>query len=195
MKEKQLNLLNELTSKQEEATQALTEYWTAYSNMGTWQFWAILIMFLVIPLIALYFTIDRSKIFLIGFYGFSVHLCFTYIDLIGARLGMWSYPYMVIPYTPGNFSFNSALIPVVFMLVYQWTINQNKNFYLYSLLTSAILSFALNPLLVSLNLLELNKGINYFHWFLIFIGTFSLSKLVTSVFLLMRKKQSEHSSK
>lgn len=192
VKKEQLEILNEIATKQEKATQTLLEYWELYSHMGTWQFWFIFILLLTLPLIVLYFTIDRRRIFLIGFYGFSINVWFTFADLIGTRLGWWEYPYMLIPFTPSFFSINSAVVPVVFMLFYQWSLNQNKNFYLYSLVASLIFSFGFNPLLVSLDFFRLNKGVNYFHLLLIYIGVFLLSKLITSVFLNMQKNQKEN---
>lgn len=36
------------------------DYWQLYSNVDTWQFW-IHAAFLVVPLIVLYFAIDRQK--------------------------------------------------------------------------------------------------------------------------------------
>ncbi|WP_373895808.1 CBO0543 family protein [Virgibacillus sp. CBA3643] len=189
MKEKQLELLNKAVTEQEEASQILLEYWKLYSNMGSWQFWVILIFLLALPLIVLYFTIDRKKIFLIGFYGFSVNVWFTLAASIGTRLGWWDYPYMLFPFTQTGFSIISSVVPVLFMLVYQWTLNHNKNFYIFSLLISLFFSFVFVPLLVSFNLFRLNDGFNYFHVLLIFISVFVVSKLIINVFLYMQQKE------
>ncbi|WP_235801514.1 DUF2781 domain-containing protein [Heyndrickxia acidiproducens] len=58
-----------------------TDYWEKYSSFNTWQFW-LTIAFLLLPLIALYFFIDRKRALPLGFsdltfmYGFltSTHL-------------------------------------------------------------------------------------------------------------------------
>jgi len=189
MEEKQLELLDKAVAKQEEATQILVEYWQLYSNMGTWQFWVILILFLALPLIILYFTIDRKKIFLIGFYGFSINVWFTLAASIGTRFGWWDYPHMLMPFTQTSFSIISSVVPVVFMLVYQWTLNHNKNYYIFTLLTALVFSFVFVPLLVSFNLFRLNEGFNYFHVLLIFISAFVVSKLITNVFLYLQHKE------
>jgi|SRR5690625_3951636 len=138
MSDEQLELLKNITIKRKEATQLLFKYWELYYNMGTWQFWVIFIFILVLPLIVLYFTIDREKIFLIGFFGFSVNIWLTLAGGIGVNHGWWEYPYMVFSVFPTSFSILSSSIPVIFMLVYQWTLNQNKNFYIFSLLASLL---------------------------------------------------------
>lgn len=60
---------NEIHGLQAELHQFLVSYWNDYSNAGTWQFWTILFL-LVLPLIILYFAVDRSRIFELFFFGF-----------------------------------------------------------------------------------------------------------------------------
>ncbi|MEK1831553.1 hypothetical protein AAAC51_29750 [Priestia megaterium] len=52
---------------------SFTSYWAKYSDWGTWQFW-ILLALLVLPLVLLYFTIDRRRIFEVFFFGYAAHL-------------------------------------------------------------------------------------------------------------------------
>ena len=85
-------------------------------------------------------------------------------------------------------SLDGALVPVAFMLVYQWTLNKKKNFYLYAIALSAIFSFGLKPLLVSVNLFGLNKGMNYFYLFLLYCLMFLISKFITNFFLKLQNK-------
>lgn len=187
MSDKQLELLKEINSKQVDTGKVLFDYWQVYSDMGTWQFWAVFILLFALPLIILYFVIDREKIFLIGFYGLNLNVWFNLIDGIGEQLGWWIHPYMTIPIMNTGFSVNSALVPIVFMLVYQWTLNHNKNFYLYSLLAAMVFAFIFYPLESVLNFAMFSKGTSYFNLLLGFISLFLFSKLITSVFLHMHK--------
>ncbi|MGM0878333.1 MAG: CBO0543 family protein, partial [Bacillota bacterium] len=136
----------------------------------------------------LYFFIDRKKIFLIGFYGFNIHVWFGYIDTWGNNQGLWGYPYKLIPFIPGSLSLDAALIPVLFMLVYQWTLNHKKNYYIYTLGVALFLSFVLKPLLVMHNLFVLHKWVNYFYLFIAYCFIFLFSKLITNIFIIMQKK-------
>lgn len=159
--------------------------WIFYSNPSTWQFW-VLLSILIVPLLILYFKIDRSKVFLIGFYGYSVHVFFTFTDIYGINNGYWHYPYQIIPALP-SISIDTALVPVAFMLIYQWTINHHKNYYLYAIITAAIFAFIFKPILVGIGLFRMYDGINYFHLFLGYILTLLVAKLITWLFHKLKK--------
>ncbi|MGF7031284.1 hypothetical protein J2T17_002190 [Paenibacillus mucilaginosus] len=111
--------LERMTKLHELTSEATWNYWFSYSHAGTWQFW-VDIALLVAPLLALFLYIDRGKAFLLGFYGFGVHMLFTCIDAYGVTHGLWIYPYKAIPFLSVNLPLDIALIPVLYMFVYQW---------------------------------------------------------------------------
>lgn len=162
------------------------EYWQQYSHLGTWQFWTVTCL-LILPLMLVYFKIDRKLIFHIGFFGFAVHVLFSYVDAAGIRFGLWAYPYQLIPFIP-SLSLDAAIIPVTIMLVYQWTLKNNKNYYLYALLTALAFGFGFKPLLVAHGLFQKYKWVNYIYIFLIYITLFLLAYWLTRVFRWMNKK-------
>jgi len=164
---------------------SLINYWTDYSNPSTWQFW-VLIAILLVPLVILYIKIDRSKVFLIGFYGYNVHVFFTFIDLYGINRGYWHYPYQVIPALP-SISLDTSMVPVAFMLIYQWTLNNHKNYYLYAIITAAIFAFILKPILVSTGLFRMYGEINYFHLFFGYVFVLLIAKVITWLFHILHK--------
>ncbi|MRH43839.1 hypothetical protein GH741_14445 [Aquibacillus halophilus] len=187
MTEAQNEQLDKILQEQEKVVKMWTEYWKDYSTWETWQFWAILLM-LIIPLIVIYFAIDKRKIFQIGFYGFNIHTWFAYSDAIAMRTAHVTYPFQVIPIMPVNVALDVSLVPVCFMLVYQWCLNHNRNVFLYGVILSAIFSFVIKPLLVSVNLMQLEKGMNYFYLFLNYLLILSLAIIVTKVFIYLRGK-------
>ncbi|MGM0901607.1 MAG: CBO0543 family protein [Bacillota bacterium] len=154
---------------------------------GTGPFWVIFLM-LVMPLVLIYFKIDRTKVFQIGFYGFNIHTWFTYSDAIAMRTGHVYYPFQVIPIMPVNFALDASLVPVTFMLVYQWCINNNKNVFLYGVLTSAFFSFFFKPVLASWDLIKLDKGMNYFYLFLNYLGILLMAIVLTRVFIYLKNR-------
>lgn len=158
----------------------------AFFNAGTWQFW-VNIAFLDLPLIALYFLIDKKKALLIGFFGFNVHVWFTNIDQFGVLRGLWNYPYYVIPFTPVSFVLDVSLVPVVYMLVYQWTINNNKNRYLYLTLVSAFLAFIFKPILTWLDLFRMYEWMNFVYLFCGYLILMLISIWITAFFLHLQK--------
>src|SRR5690625_2534854 len=106
---------------------------------------------------------------------------------IGVGLGLWEYPYHVIPFLP-SFSLDAALVPVCFMLLYQWTLNHNKNIYLYSILFSYVFAFFLKLIMVIFHFIHMFNGINYFHFILFYMAYFIVSKLITNVFIWLQQK-------
>ncbi|MDL4840410.1 CBO0543 family protein [Aquibacillus rhizosphaerae] len=188
MTEDQSNQLESILKQQDKLVKMWLEYWKDYSTWETWQFWAIVFM-LIIPLIIVIFAIDKSKAFHIGFYGFNIHTWFTYSDAIAMRTSYVTYPFQAIPIMPVNFALDASLVPVAFMLLYQWCLNRNKNVFFYGVILSGIFSFIVKPLLVSVDIIQLNKGMNYFYLFLNYLLILVLSIIITKLFKYLRKKR------
>jgi hypothetical protein len=127
--------------------------------------------------------------FLIGFFGFAVHVLFAYIYVFGIRHGLWGYPYHVLPFLP-SVSLDAAIIPVTIMLVFQWTIKHNKNYYLVSFVMALMFGFGFKPLLVMLGLFEKYKWVNYFLIFLIYQVLFLLGYFLTMLFMRLHNRTS-----
>lgn len=173
-----------------EGQKALNDYWLEFALYTSFEYW-LMVLFLVGPLILLFFTIDRSKLFRISFYGYSIHTIFGYQDLFGRNMGYWNYPFPVIPALPG-ISLDSSLIPVTFMLVYQWALNRKKNYYLYAILTAVILSFLFKPTLVGMGLFKMYGSVNYLHLFASYLSVLIAAKWLTNLFVWL---QDRHMSK
>ena len=147
MEEKQSEILQQIRSMTENVSQLQIDYFKSYSDFGNWQFWAV-ILILIVPLIMLFISIDKDKLLLLGFFGLNYHLWFAYTNIIFVGLGFWEYPYQPFPLLPG-FALDASLVPVCFMFLYQWTLNNNKNIYIYSLLLSCVFAFILKPIIKS----------------------------------------------
>lgn len=192
--EAQKEALAKLIKEQKEGARSWLHYWHEFSAFDTWQFWFHVVIFLA-PLVILFFTIDWKRALQLGFFGFNVHVWFGYFDAFGTSQALWTYPYKMIPFIPNSAGLDASLVPVSFILVYQWTIHKKKNYYLYTLILSLVLSFILKPILVMHHLFKFNSWVNYFHLFLTYIVILVLSKVITDLFLKMQEKaqaQSEH---
>ncbi|SET52781.1 hypothetical protein SAMN05421676_105193 [Salinibacillus kushneri] len=169
----------------EKLNSTMFEYWKQYSYFDTWQFWYIVFL-LVAPLIILYFSVDRSRIFEILFYGFSVNLLWTYADTIVGSTSFFVHHYFLIPLLPSALSLNSAVLPVGYMLVYQYCTNHKKNYFLYIAVLSAIFAFGFATLEEYMGLVSFNKGMNQFYVFLVDIGIVSIAYWLTRFVLRLR---------
>ncbi|KGR80304.1 hypothetical protein [Ureibacillus sinduriensis] len=187
MKEKQSELLNQIRSMLGELNQLQLEYWKSFSDFDTWQFWLVVIA-LIVPIIILFFLIDKRVTLLLGFFGLNYHVWFSYVNKTGINMGLWEYPYQLVHFLP-SFALDASLVPVSFMLLYQWTLNSKKNIYLYSTLLSAFFAFVLKPIMVNFHFFDMFKGVNYIHLFLYYIALFIVSKLITNFFLFLRKQE------
>jgi hypothetical protein len=187
MNSKQESMFNHLKHLQSEGRDKWVSYWLEYSSYDTWQFWLLIALFLI-PLVVIYFFIDRERPLLLGFYGYNVHVFFTYLDALGTTEGYWGYPYKFIPLLPSSFALDVSLVPAAYMFLYQWVLKKKKNYYIYMILLSAFFAFIFKPLLVYLHLFVFFKEANYLHFFWGYLAVGVISKLVTNVFIYLGKK-------
>lgn len=185
--QEQLDQLNKLKENQEAASKGWVDYWLDFSSFDTWQFW-VNVSFIIIPLIVLYIFIDKKRVFLLGFFGFNIHVWMVYTDAIGTRYNFFEYPYKAIPFLPIHVGIDTSLVPVIFILLYQWILNNNKNFYLYNFGLIVFLSFVFKPILVAHHLFHLKNGANYLYIFLLYVFVVLFSRLITNVFLYLNSK-------
>lgn len=191
LSEQQRDMLERLEKLQEQASVGWLDYWRQYSHMGTWQFWSVVAM-IVVPLAVLYVLLDRRKAFHLGFFGFNIHVWFTYADIVGARFGLWSYPYQAIPYLTVSFGLDAALVPAAFMLVYQWALNRRRSVVLSLTALCVFFSFVLKPFLVIVGLFQLHKWANYVYLFVFYVIIFSVSLGITKMFEKFQQQASNH---
>ncbi|MGB3892138.1 MAG: CBO0543 family protein [Priestia megaterium] len=183
----QQEYLKKIHSIQENLAKTWAEYWQQYSTPGSWQFWVTLGAF-ILPLVILYFLIARKKAFHLGFYGFNVHVWFHYSDTAGVYNGLWTYPYQINTIIPVSFSLDASLIPVSFMLLYQWTINHHKNYYVYATVLCLFFAFIFKPLLTGIGFFQLHEWATYGYLFVFYLGVILLSKWITNLFLYFEKQ-------
>ncbi|MEK4909113.1 hypothetical protein HRF69_17085 [Bacillus circulans] len=143
-----------------------SSYWDKYSDFATWQFWIILLSLLV-PLIILYFMVDRRRLFEILFFGYTVHLLWAYIDLALSRTNFLTHTHFLTPVLPNALNITGSFLPVGFMLVYQYATNRKKNFYILTVLLSAVYTFICANIEKSMGLVTFHGGINVIHLFLL----------------------------
>jgi hypothetical protein len=186
MTDNQREYLQKLEKIQLEQTSTWKEYWFQHSGPGTWEFWVMLLL-LILPLILLFLVINKRQAFLLGFYGYNVHVFFTYTDLYGASHAKYYYPYKVFPILPSSFTLDTSLVPVAYMLVYQWTLRKKKNYYLYISILSAVFAFLFKPIMTAIGLFHITNT-NYFRLFIGYLAVALISKWVTNIFIYLAKK-------
>lgn len=170
-----------INKKSEELNSMLLDYWKEYSYIDTWQFW-LSGLFMIIPLIVLLVLVDRKRIFEVLFFGFTVHMLWSYTDAILGSTSLFIHEYFLIPLLPFALSIASSVLPVGFLLIYQYTTNHKKSFFLYITITSAVFAFCFAPLESYMGLISMDHGMNYFYIFLIDMAIAVIAYWLTNFF-------------
>lgn len=165
---------DEIYVKTEEFNELVSSYWNDYSNIGTWQFW-VSVMIFGIPLVLLFFKVDRERIFEVLFFGYTVHILWTYTSLILERNNFMIHTYFLSPALPYSLNITVSILPVGFLLLYQYTTKRKKNFYMYSILLSAVFAFGFATIEEWMGFLKFSKGANNFHIFLVDLAVVFIS--------------------
>ena len=178
---------NQIREKQDELNSLISTYWNNFSSMGDWQFWVVFSLFAA-PLILLYFTLDRRRIIEILFFGYTVHMLWAYFDIALGRNGYLIHTYFLTPVLPIASNMTASVLPVGFLLLYQYCTNKNKNFYLYTVLLSAVFAFGFATIEQYMGFVEFRQGMTRFYLFLIDVGVAYIAYWFTKLMLKVRDK-------
>lgn len=85
----------------------------------TWEWW-ILVGFLVVPWVIWAKLVKRDMILEILLFGTIIIITTTLLDIVGLQYRFWDYPISFLPIIPRAFPFDFSLVPVAYMLLYQY---------------------------------------------------------------------------
>ena len=122
-----------------------------------------MILLLISPLIALYFFLDRKNALSIGFYGLCVHVLFSYVNSYMEREFLWFHPYQLLKQVPISIPVTASLVPVWFMMFYQYSIKKHKNFYIIAIVLSISEAYIVAGILNVIGLLKFGHGFHIYY--------------------------------
>ncbi|QFT88658.1 hypothetical protein FIU87_08385 [Bacillus sp. THAF10] len=122
--------------------------------------WWFLLLSLFLPWILWWKIVDNTRFFEILSYGLFWALLASLFDLAGITYHLWNYPYDLYKDIPTLLSADVAVIPVLYMLLYQYA-KTWKTFIVGALLVAVIFSYIFEPIFQLLHMLELIK---WSHW-------------------------------
>lgn len=123
---------------------AREQVWTE-EILWTWQWW-LLVLLLILPWLIWMRLVNKRRLTEICLLGMFVMATVTWMDELGTELLLWYYPYKIIPYYPQLVPINYSVLPVTFMLIYQYA----SNWHLYALALTAmaaLFSWVAEPIL------------------------------------------------
>ncbi|WP_158736334.1 hypothetical protein [Alteribacillus sp. YIM 98480] len=177
----QEQLYNQIIEQKEKLNQLINEYWTSYSSFDTWYFWFNMVT-VIIPLVILYFYIDKKKLFEICFFGYTAHMLWANVDNILSENNILVHPHTLTHLLPFGVTVTAVLFPVTFMLLYQHCTNRDKNFYMYAAVASLLFAYGFGGISYAVELLKMHKGMNFTYLFFIDIAVVFVSYWVTKLF-------------
>lgn len=107
--------------------------------------WWLLVIFLLVPWIIWFKVADRKRMMEMGLFGTLIIISTTSLDAIGSDLNFWAYPTKLMPITPRAIPFDMSLIPIAFMLLYQY-FRKWKSFMIALICMAAFYAFVGEPL-------------------------------------------------
>jgi hypothetical protein len=130
------------------------QHWLKH-ELFTPQFW-LLIIILIIPWLLWWRWVDKKRLLEIIIYGLIMSTLVTILDELGCQLNLWEYRYDIEPLFPRFIPMNCTLLPVLYMLIYQY-FSEWKSYLIANMALAAIFTFVGEPLLKVINIYVLLK--------------------------------------
>ena len=120
-----------------------------------WRYWSETVLFslnwwLMIVITAAVWIfwwriVDRRRFTEITFFGLVITLMVLGLDTIGTDLNLWAYPYTILPLVPAQLGVDLAVLPVLYMHLYQHSATL-KEFGVRLVILAAFASFVAAPI-------------------------------------------------
>ncbi|RLQ97498.1 CBO0543 family protein [Falsibacillus albus] len=122
----------------------------------SWEWWLLVILFLGSWVVFIK-LVHKEKLHFLLLVGLLWIIISSNLDSIGYDLGLWGYPKQLIPLLPKAYLFDYAIIPVIYMLMYQY-FPKGRAFFIANLLVAASAAFIGEPVFHWLGIYKT------FHW-------------------------------
>lgn len=137
--------------------QLQVDHWLKFELYSP-QFW-LLIGLTIIPWFIWVKLVDRKRLLEIIIFGLIISILVTTMDEVGCQLNLWEYLYDIEPLFPRLIPMNFTLLPIGYMLVYQY-FTRWKSFMAANAIVAAFYSFIGEPLL---QMLDIYAMLNWKH--------------------------------
>jgi len=110
--------MNEIIQIQEKYERLHTKHFWE-DVIFSYQWWFLLILTIVLWIIWIV-LVDKKRLQNIVMIGLLTSLIALLLDDIGYSMALWNYPYYLVPFSSTQTSIDLAIIPVSYMLLYQY---------------------------------------------------------------------------
>lgn len=147
--------IQDITDAQKAIIKMRFDHWITY-EMLTFQWWLLLIVGIV-PWIIWWKIADKKRVTELLLFGVILAYLTTALDSAGTEVGIWAYKYKEIPLFNRIISMDITVLPVGYMLIYQY-FKGWRSYILVHLLVAFSFAFVFEPLLVWLDIYK------PYHW-------------------------------
>lgn len=129
---------------------------------------------------------DKHRLTQILLYGSFIAVFRVIMDDAGASIGLWVYSIKPLPLGHALFLNDLTIVPLGFMLVYQYCHSWQK-FFFWTVIAEAIYSFVFLPILVKFDILRLYNW-QYYYTFFIMLAVASIMRAILLTILKIEQK-------
>lgn len=119
--------------------------------------WWFMIAGIVLSYIVVFWILDKRRYTELLFFGSLVTVTSLVYTILGSNLDLWSYNIRILPTTPSPFLYDLTIIPLYYMLVYQYSPDW-KRFLLWNAVLAGLISFAFYPALLVFDIVNFSNG-------------------------------------
>jgi hypothetical protein len=160
-------------------TQGRIENWLG-EGLGSWRWW-VLAALLNVPWFIWAKLVDKKQLHELALFGMIVMVYTITLDELGFVLSLWYYPVEVIAMFPRLTSVDYTVVPIFFMLIYQYFPSW-KSFFWVLVAVAGVFSFVIEPIIVKLGFYVIIKWM-YPYSFIIYIIMGLASRWMTKFFV------------
>lgn len=158
------------------------EFWKqSYQRWSTQELfsfaWFFNIAFMLILYVIWIKIVDKRRLKELLLFGSLIAISANCIDIVAVTTGLWEYKVRLLPISLFPFPFDYTVIPILYMLVLQYTMSW-RNYLIGSLLASAFFSFVISSVYVLIGI----KQYHHFNYFYMFILVFVITTIVKVIY-------------
>jgi hypothetical protein len=137
--------------------------------------------------------LDKRRFTQILLFGSLITVLTIVFDIFGSNFDLWSYKSRLIPTIPSPVVYDLTIVPLYYMLAYQYSRNW-KTFFIWNAVTAGIIGFAYFPFLSAIQVVVLGEHWSYFGFFAVnFIFAIIARTVVVGIMTLESKHLNSYS--
>jgi hypothetical protein len=116
--------------------------------------WLGTVIFILLSYALCFKLLDKHRLTQILLFGSLITVMITLFDIIGVEYTRWAHLTRILPIMPTLFLFDFTIMPLYYMLIYQYCSNW-KSYTIWNAIAAGLISFVFFPLLTALRMFEL----------------------------------------